>query len=341
MLDDLVARNDMVNSKLFNIVVTVKSFFKWNRRDLARACGNVTLQKTKPYNALSKEVLRKLYDRALNPRDRALITFVTSTAIAKETLSKLKWSHLEANWENIDTPAIILDSSLLKGHGIGKYQNVKQITFLTPEAKRELKNYKEYMEDKLGRKLGPADHIWISIYRDSEKATYEPLRYDALGMHVTKMAKAAGVKFSLHDGRRWVNTALEQIGISQNWARKIRGRKVKGEEAPYSQPAIEQLREKFRQAVPLLEFTGTTEKPLPKEVQDQIDELRAKQRQIEQQYGVRFRQSSKRKQKTRACNDGKHCQQVIVEEKLDEMLAAGWTFVATLPSGKIVVSNEE
>jgi hypothetical protein len=33
---------------------------------------------------------------------------------------------------------------------------------------------------------------------------------------------------------------------------------VRGEESPYSQPAIDQLRAKFREAVPLLEFTTET-----------------------------------------------------------------------------------
>ena len=40
------------------------------------------------------------------------------------------------------------------------------------------------------------------------------------------------------------------------------------------------------------------------------------------------------------CSDGKHCQRIVSEDELSEMLANGWMFVATLPSGKCVVSNE-
>ena len=56
------------------------------------------------------------------------------TAITKETLSEIKWKHLEENWEKIDLPCINLPSELLKGHGRGKYKGVRQTTFLTPEA---------------------------------------------------------------------------------------------------------------------------------------------------------------------------------------------------------------
>jgi hypothetical protein len=39
------------------------------------------------------------------------------------------------------------------------------------------------------------------------------------------------------------------------------------------------------------------------------------------------------------CQNGVHCQRIVSEEELGAMLEAGWKFVATLPSGKIVVSN--
>jgi hypothetical protein len=149
----------------------------------------------------------------------------------------------------------------------------------------------------------------------------------------------------LHDGRRWVNTALEQIAISENWARKIRGRKVRGEEAPYSQPAINQLREKFREAVPLLQFT--VEPLVPKEVQEAIATHEEEIKKLKMQYGMRqkrYRLEPKKQSKTAtdggSCLDDKHCQKIVGEEELSELLANGWTFVATLPSGKVVVSNE-
>ncbi|MCJ7767866.1 hypothetical protein MUP79_05710, partial [Candidatus Bathyarchaeota archaeon] len=323
-----------------------KSFFKWNYRDLAKVSGAVTLEKVKPYNKLTKEGLRKLWSRALNPRDRALIPFVCSTAIAKETLMNLTWSHLEENWEKIDLPAINIPSELLKGHGKGKYKGVKQITFLTPEAKRDLMDYKEWMESpqKLGRKLTPNDRIWLETCKP-----YRPISYDTFGVLILTLSKNANVPFSWHDARRWVNTALEQIGINPNWARKIRGRKVRGEEAPYSQPAVEQLRAKFREAVPLLEFTSETT-TISKEVEERLKALESfkkdltpEQREAAKRAGILMRKA-KNVSAPKDCTDGEHCGEgdfkQITEAELLQYLKDGWQITHKLTDGQVIVRRE-
>lgn len=339
LLDDFVASTAFTNVKTFQGSIAVKSFFKWNYRDLARACGAVTYENVKPYNKLAKDGLRKLWTFALNPRDRALISFVCSTAISKETLTNLKWSHLEENWENLELPCINVPSELLKGHGRGKYKGVRQITFLTPEAKRDLMNYKEWLErpQKLGRKLTPEDYMWLETGKP-----YERIGYGTFGMLIYTLSRNAGVPFSWHDARRWVNTALEQIGISLNWARKIRGRKVRGEESPYSQPAINQLRAKFREAVPLLEFTseasGAFEDRL-KAVEDFKASLSPEQREAAQKGGLRFAKRKPTPEKSEDCENGEHCQRVVGEAELASLLSEGWHASLVLPSGKIVVSR--
>jgi hypothetical protein len=148
---------------------------------------------------------------------------------------------------------------------------------------------------------------------------------------------------------------LEQIGISSNWARKIRGRKVKGEEAPYSQPNIEALRAKFREAVPLLEFTYE-DTGLEQRVQRQeaITEIQSKlvsgepltegDRDKIKRFGIQLREpktlsKEKRESLEKECEDGEHCQQIVSEENLARYLSEGWKVVATLPSGKIVVDR--
>jgi hypothetical protein len=346
----------MANATMRWCIGAVRSFFKHNYIDVAKAAGALQAEKVKEYNKLSKEGLRKLWNWTQNPRDKCLITFVNSTAVAKETLSEIKWKHLEENWEKVDLPCIDLPSEILKGHGRGKYKGVRQITFLTPEAKRDLINYKEWIEHNKGRKMTPEDHIFVETY-----APYRPVSYDDIGGQIWRLSKRAGVPFSLHDGRRWVNTALEQIAISENWARKIRGRKVRGEEAPYSQPAINQLREKFREAVPLLQFTTETptisKEMIRDEVMRNIEEQRLKETADRlhipvEQVRAAFREKKgdwqralralKKETATDGgdCNDGKHCQEIVGEDELPQLLANGWTFVATLPSGKCVVSNE-
>lgn len=342
LLDDFVAADipGFTNAIKFHCATAVKSFFKWNYRDLAKASGAITLEKLTPYHKLSKESLRKLWTWAPNQRDKALITFVCSTAIAKETLTELKWSHLEEGWENRDLPALNIESELLKGHGQGKYKGVRQITFLTSEAKRDLINYKEWMEQKLGRKLTPEDNIWLET-----RARYKPLRYRMFGILIWDLSRRSGVQFSWHDARRWVNTALEQIAISPNWARKIRGRKIRGEEAPYSQPAIEQLRAKFREAVPLLEFTSEVP-AVSKEVEERLKALETFKKtltpeQIEagRRAGYQFRKKVSEPPKDEECPDGKQCetQRVVAEAELPKFLDEGWQVVTALASGSVVI----
>lgn len=339
LLDDFCGSEtpDFTNSEKYNSAIAVKSFFKWNYQDLAKASGVVSLVKVRPYNKLSKEVLRKLWNRALNPRDRALIPFVTSTGIAKETLSSLTWGHLEESWETKDLPSINIGSELLKGHGKGKYSGVRQITFLTPEAKRDLIIYKEWIEEKLGRKFTPQDKIWRQTYKE-----YEPVNYQNFGNIISVLSNNAGVEFSWHDGRRWINTNLEQIGISSNWARKIRGRKVKGEEAPYSQPAIDQLREKFKEAVPLLEFTSGESKILEDRVKE-LEKFKAgltpEQIEVGRHLGIIKRKEVSKPEELEKCEDDEHCQRVVSEEELLKFLSEGWTATLVLPTGKIVVQK--
>jgi hypothetical protein len=370
LLDDFCTGEvpSFTNSLKYIVSIAVKSFFRWNYRDLAKASGIVSLEKVKPYNALTKEGLRKLWNRAFNLRDKALITFVNSTAIAKETLTHLTWGHLEADWQNKDLPCVNIESEILKGHGRGKYKGVRQITFLTSEAKRDLINYKEWMESpqKLGRKLTLQDHIWLETCKP-----YRPISYDTFGKLITTLSENAGVSFSWHDARRWVNTALEGISISVNWARKIRGRKVRGEESPYSQPAIEQLRAKFAEAVSLLQFTGTEKESLgPEDTRREIaisqlralgfsedklefirGHLRTGEETIEdlertvQEETATFRgiviktKREKNLEKEKDCSDGEHCQKICGESELGPLLEAGWHVVTALPSGKIVIER--
>ena len=356
LLDDFVAADieDFTNSVKFQISTAVKSFFKHNYKDLARASGIMTLEKVKPTYKPRKEDLRKLWNWTLNPRDKALITFVNSTAIAKESISKLQWKHLEEDWEVVELPCINVPPELLKGHGRGRYKGVRQITFLTPEAKRDLVNYKEWIEQKLGRKLTPEDNIFLETY-----APYTPIKYGRLGTLIWRLSNETGIPFSWHDARRYVNTAMEEIRISPNWARKIRGRKVRGEEAPYSQPAIDQLRDKFREAVPLLEFTSEKPTVTKEEIREQVAEvipdellkpIAEKLHMPVDQVRKAFREKGKawidkalKEDKIKTSTNGGfplNCtgkQQIVSEAELPSLLAEGWRFVATLPSGNVVV----
>ena len=350
LLDRFVADEEapFTESVKWGIIQAVKSFFSHNYRDLAKKSGRIIVTRKRPQRKPSKEELVRLWKACYTPRDRALITFVNSTAIAKGTLCQLTWSEFEEGWEDQEIPCIVVPAEKLKGHGIGRWQGIKQVTFLTPEAKKELIEYKEWMEERMGRGFTKDDRVWLDVYEP-----YKPLTHSGLGMLIWKLSKRAGVKFSWHDARRYVETALEEAKINPNWLRKIRGRKVRGEESPYSKPAIEQLRAAFREAVSALQFLSAPPQiseeerrkkgimdsakllGMPEEKLKALELLLAKVK-TDEEIDAAVRKIGMPTAKTR-----ERRQAIVGEEELENHLSHGWKFVAALGNGRVVVSREE
>ena len=335
LLDNFVAAEtpDIPNSIKVNIVVSVRSLYKHNYCELASSSGAITSIKQKPYRKHTKEELLKIYRTAQNPRDRALVTFTFSSAIAEESLTNIRWKHLENDWLKQDIPHISLPDILIKGHGVGKYRGVEQHTFLTPEAKKDLIDYKNWLERVKGIKLTPEDYIFMEIH-----SPFKQIAMSSISKIYVRLSERSSVPFSWHDARRYVETALEEVKIHPNWARKIRGRKVKGEEAPYSRPAVEQLRKAYMEAVPLLEFT-VERAQVPKEVLERIATLEAEREQIRRQYKYRGAENVKESMKKKDCEDSEHCEEFkqIPENEILSYLQKGWTIIKELKSGEVIV----
>jgi hypothetical protein len=140
----------------------------------------------------------------------------------------------------------------MKGHGKGKYKGVEQVSLLTPEAKRIFKVYRDWYQKTFNHNWKEDDHVFLVV----RARIHQPLTREGVSRAMIHISQRAGLQFGIHGGRIIVQTALENVGVSPQWIRKIKGRKVKGEESPYSKPAIEQLRAKYREALPDLEFLG-------------------------------------------------------------------------------------
>lgn len=357
MLDTFVADKDtgLTQPGKYNVIIAVKSFFKHNYKDLAKASGAIEYTAKKQYKP-TKEDLRKLYRQCYNPRDRSMLTFICCTGIAKETLSKITWGHLEKDWQTKDTPHISIGPELIKGHGRGRYKGVRQETFLTPEAKRDLIEYKEWITKRTGQPVTTKDNIYVMI-----RKPFEPCSYDRIGSIFIEMADRAGVPFSPHDARRYVQTALEEARIPANWARKIRGRKVRGEEAPYSKPTIEKLRQFYRDyAVVNLQFL-TPEKidERQRRIQAIIDQARmigTAEEKIERAIKIlstrkgatpdeiikilkRENEKENNAENPNDCANGEHCERFkqIREAELLLYLQNGWQIVHNLQNGNVIV----
>ena len=266
LLDRFVAEADFPDSVRYKSSIAVRSFFRCNYRRLESEAGKIEYVVKKERRIPTKEQRLRLYEACLNPRDRAIFCVDVCSGMALETLSKLKWHHFEEDWQSQETPYIHLPSSIIKGHGRGKYKGVMQETFITPEAKQVLKRYREWMTKKYGVEWSDDMNVFLCI-----DFQHEPLSYQSIASVFVDISKIAGVAFSSHDGRRILQTALENAGVMENFIRKIKGRKVRGEDNPYSRPYVDMLRRKYSLVVPDLEFIRQPAKQANKLSKDALD----------------------------------------------------------------------
>ncbi len=251
LLDDFVrAEKGIPDSSKFNIVNTIRAFYRTNYRQLQSAAGKYGYTTKKSRAPPSNDACRKMIENCYGLMEKALIMTTTGTALARESVAELRWSHFEENWQNQEIPSITLPSEIIKGHGKGKYAGAKQVSFFTPEAKEILQEYRRWYAKTYNYTWAPNDYVFMQHWG----GRHIPLEKDTVAKHVTDVADRAGIEFTVHDGRSRVQTALENVGVSNNWIRKIKGRKVAGEESPYSKPSIDKLRAKFQAALPELEF---------------------------------------------------------------------------------------
>ena len=272
LLDKLaLAKVVFPEKRKWHVVMCVRGFFRANYHQLQAEAGrSITYNPAETHVLPSKEKRLALFKACRNPRDQALVMIGTTSALALETLSKLKWYHFEEDWQKQDVPHISLPSDLLKGHGKGKYRGVRQETFVTPETKGILIEYRLWMEKTFGHKWTGDDHVFLSVKRN----VAEPLTIRMIAKKATVLQLRANVDFTFHDGRRIAQTALENAGCPSNWIKKIKGRKCSGEEAPYSKPCIEQLRAKYREALPDLEFLNVENANITRKISNDYEVLK-------------------------------------------------------------------
>jgi hypothetical protein len=258
LVDRFTVESPFTRSTTWNAVTAVKSFFRKNYRQLQSECGKIDYVVCDSHVFPDLAERLDVYHACFNQRDRALVGVVFTSGLALETFSRLKWSHFETDWQRQDYPHISIPGELLKGHGLGKYKGVRQETFVTPLVKMELVKYRDWMTKQYGFVWQDGMNVFYTLARNHRTKQYEALTWNGLAGLIIDLSKRANVKFSIHDGRRIVETALESVGCPRNWIQKVKGRKVRGEDAPYSRPAIEQLRAKYREAVGELEFLSSS-----------------------------------------------------------------------------------
>jgi len=230
----------------------VRGFYTKNYHRLEAQAGDLDYTPKKTRRVLSKRERFALFNACYTPRDKALVCFACCTAIALETMCRLKWCMFDADWLRQTVPHLSIGSEYLKGKGKGKYKGVRQETFITSEAKRVLLEYRDWYTKTFSYIWRVDDHVFLDVRHNIGQR----LGRTGVNEALQDVADRAGVSFTLHDGRRIVNTALQNVECDPNWIQMCMGRKVPGNKSPYSLPNIEQLRGKYVKALGELEFLG-------------------------------------------------------------------------------------
>jgi len=240
---------------------------------------------------------------------------------------------------------------------IGEYgtqkESVKAYPFIDSDAQPIIKTMLENMSrqgrtDPSERMLTHKHTIQLSriLKRIAEKAGIE---------HGNKVIR-------FHNLRKFLIDRLASHMSTEKW-KQIVGKKISEgayvspdslqedykrvmEETCFIKPVSEQEMEllaKKQAAIMLLKIQGTTETEIKKifrgrKVSTLAGEVKILDELIEV---MKKEQEQQRNATNNNCADGHNCQRIVSEDELSPLLASGWHVAAVLPSGKVVISNEQ
>jgi hypothetical protein len=246
------------NAKL-QIRNSVMSFYKWNRRPLnpITAINVKNIPAPKKRTPIDKDIL-KLEANMSNAKSKAILWFIASTSCRIDTVTKLFWKDLKPT-DNAEVPfAIEIEAERLKGAGLGKYKDIKQITFLHKLAYERLLEYKKEAQLK-GYNLTESSPLFIAYYQksDTEEKKIKALTDKAVSRifnsaSLNAWGDLAKKKFSPHDLRDYVQNALDSSSINPNIYAPILAHKIKGIDGKYSNHTVKEIMECYIKALPYL-----------------------------------------------------------------------------------------
>jgi len=247
------AKEGLTHASKVNISAAVLSFFKHNRRRLET-------QRLQPKEPKSRcptlEQVQLMAEYARTARDKALIWFLASSPVRLGSIPLLKWSDLQPTGDKEIPLKLVLSSERLKGHGSDKYRGIKQICFVHWFAYRKLLTYKKELDRWLkekGFEFSPEMPLFIN-YRGNQIEPLSPSRIRAIIEEacLSAFGDLEEVRFSPHDFRDHVNTAVINAGVPLEARETILGHKIQGTNKFYTDKGQIELLKFFKQGLPWL-----------------------------------------------------------------------------------------
>ncbi len=298
LLDDYLYNNPDVTIHLKILTLTaVKSFYKANWRELNSNVGkNLTVPEPKKRTPKLQDIVDM--DEAMSyQRDKAILWFLESTPVRKETFTNLYWRDLQSTAEllkqvreesqgqltrTVEEDArlaklvpyyLVLGAERLKGGGKGKYKGIKHIGFIHYYSAEKLESYKLEMQ-KYGLEAKPDSPIFVAYNNNRfNLGKGDRLRYlSSIFLDACEIAwNNENKRFSPQDMRDLLQGALEKVEVNTNFIRPLISHKVSGVDKHYSNHDIDEFLQVFVKALPLLvpqtveEVKAETQKKLAEE----------------------------------------------------------------------------
>ena len=315
----------------------------------------------------TREELHTIMDFA-NIRDKTLIEIAVSSGLRIRTIASLKWKDLTLNPYTLieqevpePTPAMIKIEPLT-----GRKTTKKYFTFITPECKKALIKYKEWRERK-GEKINLESRLIASVYGEGQEKYFknkkfgDPITTNTIFVIWQRLLAKAGLnrkshkmnELHFHVLRKYFKTQCVNSGIKSNYIEFWLGHKGEYLDSSYFRATLQNHLTEYQKAIPNLSVYET---PI-------LSELDRRKQQVSDLLGLiplsqedreliklKIQKASTQKELESVLNETtreklepikrEDCQLMVNEDQLEAYLKRGFKYIATLPSGKILISNE-
>ena len=315
----------------------VKSFYKYNYYPLY--LPSPRRPATRGLQPHSPEEIRELLTFA-DERNSFIILGLAESGMSREDFVTLTYGHVKKDYE--------AGKRFIRMNVVRQKEQVGYDAFLGTNAASALKTYLEYR--KREGEMMKDDTPLVVTQRGETKA----LAPEALSQIFVTLGRKAGFKSSPHRLRKFFESYMG-LSAPSLLVKYWMGHSL-GVERSYFIPLIEEQRKEYTKGYEKIDVYGesVSEEKMRRETWktlrdegafDEILKPEAEKRGVSVEFlKKQMFQAGKRPEKPehaeKAEENEADCQKIVTEEELADYLAGGWHPVMTLPSGKIVVSNE-
>ena len=267
LLEDYLA-NKFNGEDKKRIKDAVISFYKHNRRPLAHDVAEAVYQRRKSsseYRMPTTTDLDQMAKACVEYRDSFLVWFLASTGMRRETATLVNFGDLKemrvinnqlqpvpllANEKQGELDRVVPVYVFVEGERLkGRYEGNEQQTFLHFEAYEHLEAYMKWLRHE-GVIITHETPLFVQIRKPHTRIN-KCVPYGVV-KDACVSAFGNGKTYSPHDLRRFNQTQLERAKTPDNWVKKIQGKKIPRQQAPYSLPSIADLHKAYNEAVAFL-----------------------------------------------------------------------------------------